>query len=507
MKIYFQGAELPTYRNLIKETGTKSSSLSYLGLRKRTKFTKPWLVSKNFPEGHSLFVDSGCQTLNNDKEPRFSDDELHDIAEHYYGWVRQNLGDIEMFSEFDARQLGKGFLQEQRDSLRDIEFDKFLPIWNAEEGINELQRLGEQFGRVGISQTSLNGRDLLPFLSRLGRNGVELHGLAMTKPDIMQAVKWTSVSSTSWTTPQRYGDTIIWSHNQLKRYPQSMKDQARKKERSTILSAGFDFDKITADDPKELLRLSLWSWTQLENQINKKQTGFAEGKRGVTVPMQTSDEEFTENDYDDVGGVVERVPNRALTTIPRDPSRKLVIPVLDFDYATDKIKNKVTGELEDVLVPKVKIRSESMRVCDTCFLAPKCPMFEENSTCAYDIPIQIETREQVEALMNSLVSMQTQRVFFMKIAEDMEGQGADPILSGEIDRLGKLIEKKHNLEQEGYSLTITAKQQGKANSLDALFGDMTKYSFGELPASVPVEDAAKQLGFDDNVIDAVVWEQ
>lgn len=500
MKIYFQGAELPTYRNLIKETGTQNSSLSYLGLRKRTKFTKPWLVSNYFPEGHSLFVDSGCQTLNNSQEERYTNDELHAIASHYYEWIHANIGDIDMFSEFDARQLGRGFLQEKRDTIRDIDFDKFLPIWNAEDGINELQRLGEQFGRVGISQTSLNGRDLLPILNRMGGTGIHLHGLAMTKPDIMQAIKWTSVSSTSWTTPQRYGDTIIWSHNQLKRYPQSMKDQARKKEKNTIISAGFDYDKIHIDDPKELLRLSLWSWTQLENQINKKLTG-------VTSPMDSSDEDFTEKDYDDVGGVVDKVPNRALTTIPRDPSRKLVIPVLDFDYDTEKRKNKVTGEQEDVIVPKVKIRSESMRVCDTCFLAPKCPMFEENSTCAYDIPIQIETREQVEALMNSLVSMQTQRVFFMKIAEDMEGQGADPILSGEIDRLGKLIEKKHNLEQEGFSLTVTAKQQGKANSLDALFGDMTNYSFGALPAPVQVEDATKQLGFDENVIDAVVWEE
>lgn len=495
MKIYFQGSELPTYRNLIKETNTKGSSLSYLGLRKRTKFTKPWLVSNYFPEGHSLFVDSGCQTLNNAKEQQYSNAELREIADHYYQWVGQNIESIELFSEFDALQLGAGYLEEVRSNFHELFYDKVLPVWNGTvDSIGDLRDLGERFGRVGISQTVLNGRDLIPTLNRMVVDRVQLHGLAMTKPDIMQAVKWTSVSSTSWTTPQRYGDTIIWSHNQLKRYPKSMKDQARTKERSVILSAGFDYDKIKADDPKELLRLSLWSWTQLENKINKNLTG-------VTVPMNLSDEDFTENDYDDVGAVVDKVPNRAPTAIPRDPSKRVVVPFLEYEVDVTSEKDK-DGNRKEVPRPKIRIRSESMRICNNCFLKEKCPQFEEDSTCAYDIPIQVETREQVQALMNSLVSMQTQRVVFMKMAEDAEGGYADPNLSSELDRLGKLIEKKHNMEQEGFSLTVTAKQQGKANSLEALFGDMTNHSFGALPAAVPVEDAANQLG----IIDAEVWE-
>jgi len=500
--IYYQGSELPTYRNHILNNGIKSSSLSYLGLRKRTKFTKPWLVSKYFPEDHHLFVDSGCQTLNNAKEEKYTNDELHTIALHYYGWIHQNIGNIEMFSEFDARQLGRGFLQEQRDSLRDIEFDKFLPIWNAEEGIDQLQRLGEQFGRVGISQTSFNGRDLLPFLNRLGGQGIELHGLAMTKPDIMQAVKWTSVSSTSWTTPQRYGDTIIWSHNQLKRYPKSMKDQARKKERSVFVANGFDLDKIYADNPAEMLKISLWSWQQLADKINKNE-------RGVTTPMNSPYEGFSENDDDSVGTELETAQKRVPTATPRNPSEMVNIPFLDFDYHTEKVKNKDTGEYEDKEVPKVKIRSESMRICDTCFLKAKCPMFEENSTCAYNIPIVIRTKEQMTALMDSMVEMQAQRVLFMKMAEDIEGGYADPNLSLEIDRLGKLMKTKHDMEQEGFSLTVTAKQSGQSDMVERIFGDLgSTRKLSELEAPKQVPDAFKELGFIDvEVVDLPIFER
>lgn len=680
MRLYFQGSELPTYRNHIVDNGVDSSSLSYLGLRKRTKFTKPWLIKDKFPEGHHLFVDSGCSVLNNAKEAKYSNDELSEIADHYYRWIDQNIQHIEIYSEFDATQLGRGYIGGRRDSVRDVMFDKFLPIWREDDGMDGLTELADRFGRVGIAQTTLKGRDLVPHLNRLASRGVELHGLAMTKPDIMQAINWTSVSSTSWTTPQRYGDTIIWSHGQLKRYPKSMKDQARKKERYVLQSNGFDVDKIYADDPKELLRLSLWSWQQLMNKINKNDTGVTtyppirsdlelevieinyeaekiisdayreqqskyvrpkqldievsdqielnpqkeltdqarekirqrnrevytankeyrlaqkrayylqwspeqkakasqyRALRRVRVTAQMSEEDkeisrgyrqsledipchycgllkdkmhidhffplakggtdhwynlvpacsdcnlskgttcgtmFTmkttqvtrydethdtdnsEFDYEDVGTVVEKRANRVPTANPRDPAQKRVIPLIDFDIATTQVKNKETGEFEDVDIPKVKIRSESMRICDTCFLAAKCPMFEENSTCAYDIPIQVETRDQLQSLMNTLVSMQTQRVLFMKMAEDAEGGMADPILSGEIDRLGKLIEKKHTIEQEGFSLTITAKQSGEASRLDRLFGDMTNHNFAALPAPVPAQAAIEQLGIID----------
>lgn len=491
MRLYFQGSELPTYRNLINEMKVDSSSLSYLGLRKRTKFTNGWDVKRYFPEGHHLFVDSGCSVLNNSKEEKYTNDELREIASHYYSWIGVNLSSIELYSEFDTFQLGRGFIEAARDQVRDVAFDKFLPIWHAEEGLDVLNSLGERFGRVGVSQTSINGRDIVPILNRMVSRGIELHGLAMTKPDIMQAIPWTSVSSTSWTTPQRYGDTIVWSHNKLKRYPKSMKDQARKKERSAIITAGFDFNKIQADDPKELLRLSLWSWSQLVAKIDKTSTG-------VTAPMNFSDEAFSENDYDDVGTVPTKAPNRVPTATPRDPSQKQVIPFLGFTYETEKKKNTETGDYEEIERPMLQIRSESMRICDTCFLASKCPMFEENSTCAYDIPVQVETKEQMHSLMNTLVSMQTQRVLFMKMAEDAEGGYADPNLSSEIDRLGKLIEKKHNIEQEGFSLTISAKQQGQMSMVDRIFGDIgNTSSLHQLEAPKPVPDAFQELGFID----------
>jgi hypothetical protein len=466
MKLFFNGTEIPTYRNLLQAEGIKDVSLSYFGLRRRTKFTRPWKLEDKFDASANIFIDSGCYTINSAKEQKYSNEELEDIRSHYYRWVHSNIERVEYYTEFDANQLGGQSREETRDNLRDIFFDKFVPLWSASDGLQTLYDLSEQFGRVGILQTSIGGRDLVPTLNSLASRGVQLFGLSMTKPDIMAAVPWYSVASTSWLSPSQFGDTIVWSHNQLKRYPKKMKDQARKKERSVFMTNGFDVEKIEKDDSTELLRLSVWSWSQQVNAINRRSS------TGVTSPVIFDDDDNSEVEEDTVGGVLEKAQKRVPTATPRDPSQRRVIPFLDFDFDKEKRKNPETGEYEDVDVPKVKIRSSSMRICDTCFLATKCPMFEPGSTCAYDIPIVIRTKEQMTALMDSMVEMQAQRVIFMKMAEDAEGGYADPNLSSEIDRLGNLMKKKHDMEQEGFSLTVTAKQSGQISMVDRIFGDI-----------------------------------
>jgi hypothetical protein len=473
--------------------GVKDVSISYFGLRRRTKFTRPWKLEEKFDASQQIFVDSGCYTVNNSKEQKYSDSELGDIRDHYYSWIHSNIERVEYYTEFDAHQLGEASREESRDSLRDLLFDKFVPVWSSQDGVQALYDLSERFGRVGVLQTSIGGRDLVPLLNNLASGGVKLFGLSMTKPDVMSAVPWYSASSTSWLSPSQFGDTIVWSHNQLKRYPKKMKDQARKKERSVFMTHGFDIDKIESDDSKELLRLSIWSWRQQVEAINRRNT------TGVTTPMNLVDMENSEFEDEEVGAVLERVQKRLPTAVPRDPAQKRVIPFLDFDFDKEKRKNPDTGEYEDVDVPKVKIRSESMRICDTCFLAAKCPMFEPGSTCAYDIPIVIRTKDQLTALMDSMVELQAQRVLFMKMAEDAEGGYADPNLSSEIDRLGNLMKKNHDMKQEGFSLTVTAKQSGQMSMVDRIFGDIGNTKpLGELESGPQrAEDIMDQFGIVD----------
>jgi hypothetical protein len=86
----------------------------------------------------------------------------------------------------------------------------------------------------------------------------------------------------------------------------------------------------------------------------------------------------------------------------------------------------------------------------------------------------------------------------MKMAEDAEGGHADPILSNEMDRLVKMAKTKHEMEQEGFSLTISAKQQGQPGIVDKIFGSMGDTStLRQLEAPQDPQSIANQLGIID----------
>jgi hypothetical protein len=172
------------------------------------------------------------------------------------------------------------------------------------------------------------------------------------------------------------------------------------------------------------------------------------------------------------------------------------IPVLGIDTRTDKFIDEQGNEQERE-VPLLKARSESLRACDSCFLANKCPGFEAGSNCAYDIPIEIRTRDQVDALQLALIEIQTQRVMFMRMSEDVKGGYADPNLSGELDRLAKMIAARQEAA-DGFSLKIEAKQRGgEAGIMSRIFGPAAGEQMRALPAPMPADDAMVQMGIVD----------
>ena len=303
----------------------------------------------------------------------------------------------------------------------------------------------------------------------------------MTKKDEMQAIRWDSVASNSWISPQRYGDTIVWTGKELKRYPMRQKDVARKRHRTLFADEGFDVDKIEADDPTEVLRLSVWSWLKFEEYVNRMH------KSGNVVTTPDDDAGVPNMESDDEGvdtlpdsGVTKPSTSRAVTRY-REPTEMLPGMAL------------MQADKEDDESPRVlTIRSESARVCDTCFLAKKCPMFEPGSNCAYNLPIQNRTREQLRGLHQGMLELQTQRVMFMRFAEETEGGYADPNLTKEINLLNKMLKEYAEAEREGFSLNVNVRGSGdqaaSSGMMSRLFGAKVGQQVQELPAPVQADD-------------------
>lgn len=506
MRLYLAGGEVPSHRKLLNEAQAPHVTLSFLGLRRRVKLARPWLLADKFHENASIFLDSGAYSVNTRSED-YSQRELKDLALSYRAFVETNVDRIEFASEFDALPLGRAWIEEQRDWWTELlGRDKLLVIWHPDWGIDSLRNLASTYARVGVPQTALGGRNLVPLLNSLvSAYGVKLHGVAMTKVEEMSTVAWHSVASTSWISPQRYGDTIVWTGNELKRYPKGYQERARKRHRTLIERIGLDPGKVEDGDSTEVLRLSLWSWRQLEDSINRHH-----GEGQIQTPEQPAGEGVVtapgneDTDPFDASGlpVVDAPDPETAHPVPTRATReKAPLPVMGLGTRRSKVVQE-DGTEEDVDVQVVGVRSESTRVCDNCFLSSKCPMFEPGNSCAYDIPVQIKTRDQFKALQDSLIEMQTQRVYFMRFAEEAEGGYADPNLSSEMDRLSKMIKQKHEIDEGVFSLSMNVKGSGNGPGLLArLFNDEASERARALPEPVPADRAIEQYYPEAEIVD------
>lgn len=524
MRLYLAGGEVPSHRKILNEAQAPHISVSFIGLSRRVKFVRPWLLADKFHPDASLFVDSGAYTVNKQDPvgaPYYSQRDLKEMAKTYRDFVLANLDRLEFVSEFDALALGRDWIENERDWwVNDVGRDKFLVIWHPDSGIETLQEMARTYARVGVPQTALGGRNLVPLLNSLVTNhGVKLHGVAMTKVEEMQTVQWHSVSSTSWISPQRYGDTIVWANNELKRYPKAYKEQARKRHRVLFDKIGLDSQQIEDGDSTEVLRLSLWSWRQLEDHINRhhgeapdessigmfqvlspEQAASVEanGTLPLTTPGNRDTDTFDASGLPVVDSPGPETAHAAITPVSRD---KVPLPVMGIGTRRSTVVGE-DGTEENVDVPVIGIRSGSTRVCDSCFLASKCPAHEPGHACKYDIPVEIKSRDQFKALQDALIEMQTQRVLFMRFAEEAEGGYADPNLSGEIDRLNKMIKQKHEIDEGVFSLRMDVKGSGGGpGMLERLFGSEASERARALPEPVSADRAIEQYYPDAEVVD------
>lgn len=475
MRLYFGGGEIGSHRAILQGLNVQHIALSYMGLRRRTKFSRPWLIEDKFDQGVSVFLDSGAYTINSDSEDHDLD-ELNEIFEHYKKFVTENIDHLEMVSEFDALPLGQEWIEYQRDAFwRTIPREKFMVVWHPVWGIPYLHELSHQYEIIGIPATSLEGRNLRPILNALAAKGTRIHGIAMTKIEEMQSIRWDSVASTSWISPQRFGDTIVWTGKELKRYPRKYKETARKRHRTLFREKGFDAEAIANDDPTEVLRLSAWSWQQFEGYVNKHH------KSGnVVTPLFSSGPPPKVENTEDVVDTPGLEPgNDVPTEEPEETPTKAVAKRREPDKILPGMGVTMFSPNEDDeeenKQPLLNIRSESSRVCNTCFLAEKCPGYEPDSNCVYNIPITIRTREQIKALRQGMLEMQAQRVLFMRLAEEVEGGYADPNLTKEIAVLNKMTADYEEAEREGFEVSLRVRGQGSGQHAE---GGMFSRLFG-----------------------------
>lgn len=427
-KLYFGGAEEPGWRRMLHDNGARHITLSYRHLHRRLPKTKQWLLEERVPPGVEVFLDSAAFNAKSDNR-----EHALDLFTPYLDFVVENIDRLALFSEFDAYTDLDWAQKERENTWAQFPVEKFLPVWHPEHGIDALRALAVEYPNVGIPRAAISPPVLA--LVRGHHQATQFHAIGEADPDVLSK-GFASASTHSWLSATKYGETIVWTGNALKRYPAKMKDQARRRHRMLMERAGFDAEAIAGDDHDELARFTIWSFLQLEAHLAEHRPG------SVTGPPTNGHRPGTD---------IEGAPVAGLPTAVRNS--RLTLPV--FSQAPE----------EAPVLARTPVRR-----CSSCHVAGACPAAQWDAECAYDIPVEVKTKEQLLGLLRGVIEMQTQRVAFGRYAEELDGGYPDPNLSNEMDRLMRVIHQAKMIQDDRDFLQISMQAHAGAGVLSRIFG-------------------------------------
>lgn len=462
----FLGGEVPSHRKLLIESGVKHIGINYWRLVKRgLPKNKDYILADKFPDDVYIYLTGGAPQADDSGLDRVA---IEDFAADYEEFIALNDERLYLVQEFDSDNLGDLWIQQQRNTIwADFDLNRFLPIWDYESGHASLFDLASKYPNVGIFGDDIEEDVTLSARTRamISEFGTSFHGIACAKPDNLRQIPLTTASSLAWVAPMIRGETIVWDGTQLVRYQKKQKDQARSRYKAVIEKAGLDFDAIVADDSNEVTKLAVWSYLQLERNLSKS---------NLTLLSDNSDDK-DDPGSSETGGVVPdnsapEVRNSRSQIKMRDASEMTTLPV--FAVKTKTIVDK-DFDGKDIIrdAPVLETTGLSLRQCNTCFVAANCPAMKPNSACAFNLPVEVKTKEQLKGLLNAIIEMQGARVAFARFSEELNGGYPDPNTSQEIDRLFKIVKQLKELEENKEFIRITAERQTSGGVLSALFGD------------------------------------
>lgn len=366
--------------------------------------------------------------------------------------------------------------------------EKYIPVWSDDQDLERLAWICQKYGRVAISDKAINAKTLPRIRNLSKRWGAQLVGIT-SKADVIEALPWDMVIVSSWTSAIRYGETQVWDGHGLRRYPAQQKESSRRKHRADIIRLGIDINAIMEDDVNAVGKLAIKSWQQWESKT-----------MAYDLPEDSDENEFSNDVEGDIATISTEThtptfPVSGGTSIDITPTQKrhgnerVLIPVMGIEKITS-VGSKTQSdqgesiEVDPEEVPVLRYQSDPIRQCDSCYIASRCPAFKEHSECGYAIPLEIRTKDQLQAALRALLEMQMSRVLFARLAEELEGQGLDPALSKEVDRMFDLVNKFKDISdsRELVRLEIETRQSGGV--LSRLFGPKAGETARQLTAPV-----------------------
>jgi hypothetical protein len=258
----------------------------------------------------------------------------------------------------------------------------------------------------------------LPFLEhyRIGLNSqtarqikswagkYKVHLVNSTSEKLILSTGAQSASTYAWLSPRRYGEAWVWD-GKLVHYP-AAEIAALAGHRAAVEALEVSYEAAQAGDQEALLILAIRSLQRFSADVAAKAA-----KKPTPVPM-----------------------------VPRDTEGAAAHPSRAKAQPVERIPVMASDE-------PFKFSPVQLRSCDSCYLAGKCPKYEPSSSCGYEIPVEIKTRDDWKKACRALIELQYQRVTFSALAEQVDGAPQGERTGREMDRFMKMLRELQALEQ------------------------------------------------------------
>lgn len=428
MKVYFAGAESPSHLKLLRTAGVERVAINVTHQITRMPKSADWSLQDAYPAPLDVCL-----------YPNPTDDD----------WDRYR-------AFLDAQPGAKMIIGPTGIEWSDLE--GFMPLWDG--NVKLIAGLCDRWPTVAASERVLKAAESLRRLKTAAMQH-RTRLVAVGGNRSLLKGRWEAAVVSAWQGPQRYGETQVWDGRELHRYGADQKDEVRHRHRADIERLGVDPDAVEADDKKAVLTLAVKSWLAFEESTNPPEDGQV-----VTISPEG-------HPGDSLDSHPARLPIPVVRT--RHERLRSVLPVVGIEAVTETDPDTIdseTGEAAEIDTgrTRIRVRGETMRICDTCMLATNCPGFEVHTTCAYSIPIVARTKDDLVGIMDAVVEIQTQRILFARFAEEIEGQGLDPAVGMEMDRLFKIMATKKDILDDRDILRLELEAKGSAGAISRIFG-------------------------------------
>jgi hypothetical protein len=425
-------------------------AVNFSDLLPRLPKTKPWSLEEHFPDDVEIALYWSAKDWSSTEEAAF-EDAYCDFAERHDG----RLALVVAFGQAP---------------------EWAVPLWDGQARAEELMRVSED-NLVAVTGTHLDDRKARAFMATVRSMKGSLMGVGVSDPDRLRGL--VAATSSSWISATRYGETVVWDGARLRRFPASRKAEVRQRYKTAILKSGVDYEAVKDDDKEAVIALTLWSWQQMENHMVTRRIRPIppEDDEGEVVDLATrSGFRPSEPNVDHTDEGVDRSAGGGGTLAVIEQREQTPLPVLQA--TTTRV-----GEGEDATdVTTLSLSQRTLRQCDSCAIADRCPAFKPNHVCAYNIPIEVRTKDQLTGLLTGVIEMQGQRIMFARMAEELDGGYPDPNLSNELDRLMSMTEKFKDISDNRDFINIQVEAKGQGGILSRLFGDHVGEQARALPS-------------------------